>query len=429
MRLIKFIATLIFCILTFSSWSQNGWTNQTPTSTYPGLMGIDAIDSAHIWAVGFEGIIIHSTDGGTNWGIVNTGYSDDFTSVAFLNRDTGFVSGNPAEGDAFILRTFDSGLNWQKIDLPVSVTTTVNDIDFFHSEPEDSIVIYATGGLGHIWKSKTLGDNWTRLEGGCGNGNFNSCSIIGEDACWFVGTPNNSYDYSIMATTDGGTSFVEQINPTERKLNGVSFANKNTGIAVGLVGTILFTENSGQTWENRPNSGYRWQSVFLTKSGKAWTVGDKGNIGYSTDYGYTWNMQISGVNCELWDVDFINDNEGWIVGGGIGQPGIVLQTKSGGEELTAIDISKFNDKYSLGQNQPNPFKNTTNINYHIMQPGIISIALYDILGNRLEYLVNEFRLPGDYTVNFSNTKYPTGIYLYDLKVGSELIQIRKMILK
>lgn len=427
MRFSTILAVTFLLLMVPECLAQDGWTNQTPSSTYPALMGVYAIDSDHIWAVGSEGTVIRSTNGGDTWDIVNTGFDDNFATVIFLNLDTGFVTGRATDDDPFVLRTYDAGSNWERIDLPAS-GNDVYDIDFFYSESEDSTIIFATGGLGYVWKTKKFGDSWKTLAGGCGNGNFNSCDMVDENTGWFVGTPDAQYNFSIMYTADGGLLFTEQTNPTERKLNGVSFANASKGIAVGLVGTILYTEDGGATWETRPNTGYRWQAVTQTETGKAWVVGDDGNIAHSEDYGYTWTNQESGLTYELWDVYFIDENEGWIVGGGIGNPGIVLHTTTGGETTTEIEPVGQAGIYSLDQNQPNPFRNKTRISYHVQNPGDITIWLYDASGNILECLVSEPKLQGDYQFEFVNDRYPAGIYFYDLKVGSELITTRKMII-
>ena len=195
-----------------------------------------------------------------------------------------------------------------------------------------------------------------------------------------------------MVTLNGGIDFYEQTNPTQIKLNGVSFINADQGIAVGNAYTMLFTDDGGDTWENITNTGYRWQAVQLRISGDAWAVGNDGNIGYSTDYGYTWEMQESGMDgYELWDVSFISDSEGWIVGGGTGYPGLILHTTTGGEGTTGVDPVNHKKTYSLGQNYPNPVIQTTRISYQVQNPGMITITLYDVLGNKLEHLVNEFK--------------------------------------
>jgi photosystem II stability/assembly factor-like uncharacterized protein len=428
MRYLKLALAIVVSCTAYSVWCQTGWTNQMPDSEYPALTGIYAIDSADVWVVGFEGTVIHSTDGGESWDAINTGYNDNFTSVLFINHDTGFVSGSPAEGDAFILRTLDGGANWQRIEMPTSVTTEVNAMDFFYSAAEDSIILFAAGGLGHVWKSKVVGDTWNGLGGGCGNGNYNACCIIDENIGWFVGTPDEGYNFSIMATSDGGLEFFEQTNPEQRKLNGVSFTDASQGIAVGLSSTILYTEDGGGTWENRPNTGYRWQEVEMMQSGKAWAVGSNGNIGYSTDYGYSWSMQESGLTYELWDLSFINDQVGWIAGGGIGNPGVVLHTTTGGTGSTGTAPVMASSTWSLGQNYPNPVTRTTQIKYRIQQPGMVTISLYDVIGNKVAVLLNEFKPEGESTIEIDSDPFPEGVYFYDLKVDTEWIQTRRMVI-
>lgn len=421
----------LLLLIAFNSIAQDGWTNQTPSSTYPALIGIQALDAEDIWAVGSEGTVLHSTDGGDQWDLVSTGYDYDFTTVVFLNRDTGFISGHEVDGDAYVLRTYDRGSNWQFILMPVAVTCSVNDIDFFHASSSQSATLYAVGGLGHAWKSENMGDNWTKLGGGCGNGNFNACSFIDENKGWLVGTPSASSDFSIMITSNGGDDFYEQINPTQIKLNDVSFVNASKGIAVGLAETMLYTENGGEDWENRPNEGYRWQSVHLDASGKAWAVGDQGRIAYSTDFGYTWSMQESGVDYELWEVSFVDEQEGWVVGGGIGNPGIILHTTNGGEGggTTGLEPVPARDLHgSLDQNYPNPFTHSTQISYHIQHPDVVTLTLYDMLGNKLQILLHEFQQQGEHTVDLVNDRYPGGAYFYELKIGSEVVQTRKMMI-
>jgi hypothetical protein len=139
-------------------------------------------------------------------------------------------------------------------------------------------------------------------------------------------------------------------------------------------------------------------------------------------------MQESGLNCELWDVCFLNEHEGWIAGGGIGNPGVVLHTISGGEGAEGIDPEYVKSVNSLDQNHPNPVVNATRISYHIHHPERITVSLYDVLGNKLETLVDEYQPKGDYTIDFKSDPYPEGIYFYDLKVSSGLVKTVKMVI-
>ena len=83
--------------------------------------------------------------------------------------------------------------------------------------------------------------------------------------------------------------------------------------------------------------------------------------------------------------------------------------------------------YALDQNYPNPFNATTIIKYQIPNLSFVSIKIYDGLGNEIITLVNEFKVPGIYEVNFDGTLLASGVYFYQLKVD-KYTEIKKMIL-
>lgn len=72
----------------------------------------------------------------------------------------------------------------------------------------------------------------------------------------------------------------------------------------------------------------------------------------------------------------------------------------------------------MGQNYPNPFNPSTKIEYAIPRPGDTKITVYDILGKEVAVLVNEFKYPGIYTVDFDASALSSGVYFYKLQSGS-----------
>ena len=98
--------------------------------------------------------------------------------------------------------------------------------------------------------------------------------------------------------------------------------------------------------------------------------------------------------------------------------------------------------FSLEQNYPNPFNPTTKIKYTIPETGnpllggarggLVTLKVFDILGNEVATLVNEEQAPGQYEIEFSvaqvsRPEITSGIYFYQLKAGS-FIETKKMIL-
>ena len=84
-------------------------------------------------------------------------------------------------------------------------------------------------------------------------------------------------------------------------------------------------------------------------------------------------------------------------------------------------------EYHLGQNYPNPFNPATTISYAIPSRSLVSVIVYDILGRKVETLVNEVQEPGVKSVTYDAGGLSSGVYYYRLKAGN-FEQTRKMLL-
>jgi hypothetical protein len=84
-------------------------------------------------------------------------------------------------------------------------------------------------------------------------------------------------------------------------------------------------------------------------------------------------------------------------------------------------------EYKLEQNYPNPFNPTTTIKYSIPQEGLVTIKIYNAIGEEVLTLVNEEQPVGNYEVEFDATTLPSGIYFYRLQTPN-FTQTKKMIL-
>ena len=115
-----------------------------------------------------------------------------------------------------------------------------------------------------------------------------------------------------------------------------------------------------------------------------------------------------------------------------GQLGVV----TGVEEDTKLLTKSF----SLEQNYPNPFNPSTKISWQSPVSSWQTLKVYDILGNEVTTLVDEYKQAGRYEVEFSvaqvsRLELASGVYYYQLKIGNtstgsgqSFIQTKKMIL-
>ena len=97
-------------------------------------------------------------------------------------------------------------------------------------------------------------------------------------------------------------------------------------------------------------------------------------------------------------------------------------------------------QYRLYQNYPNPFNPTTNIQFDLPQMSIVTLKVYNMLGQEVATLLNNAQLnEGSQTVEFNATNYASGVYFYRLvttstvnadgeTVGSQFVKVNKMVL-
>jgi hypothetical protein len=86
-------------------------------------------------------------------------------------------------------------------------------------------------------------------------------------------------------------------------------------------------------------------------------------------------------------------------------------------------------RFVLNQNYPNPFNPTTTISWYSPLSGRQTLKIYDILGNEITTLVNEFKPAGNYEVMFDGRNLPSGVYYYRLQSGKFTITKKLVLLR
>ncbi len=144
-------------------------------------------------------------------------------------------------------------------------------------------------------------------------------------------------------TNDGGATWTKQNLTTTENVNEIYFRNDDNGYL--LVGRRIFISNDGgKSWrENRIVSGNDFKnltpeflSVRFSGKKKGWIVGSLSNkadevvdslVLQTLDSGETWTRIIVPTKKEIYHVDFVNDENGWLVG----DEGIILRTQDTGQ--------------------------------------------------------------------------------------------------
>lgn len=447
------IKKLIFFLIIFISinrpcLSQGNWTELTPITDW-NLRAVFFIDSLTGWACGDFGTIIKTTDGGESFSLQNSNIQSFIFDIFFKDKNHGFAV---SLKDDFpfgtkILSTTDGGSTWTTQNYPLN-NFFFNSIYFV-----DSLVGFMGGTT--IVRTSNGGETWNEVQI-----DSNLISVLPVEEFRFY---NNQLGFAcggfldvagvVWRTTDSGLNWIAtgvgpdpvfNINVLD-SLNIVALAGDPEGLFG--VGHIL-SSDGGETWSFTTLDffGLALGSDFRDKSEGWYAAGY--HFLYTSDSGINWIKIPADSNKLVYDLIFTDENTAFAVG----DSGQVWRYKN---YVTNIEREETTspDNFILYQNYPNPFNPTTKIKYtipsavmlnsfqhpdtetpnQVRDDNMVTLKIFDILGNEIATLVNEQQPAGTYEVEFNSQQFtnkkqlPSGVYFYRLNAGS-FIQTKKLIL-
>ena len=375
------------------------------------------VDGNTGWAVGDKGIILHTDDGGLYWYEQNHNDSLSFSSVYAIDNQNVFAVGAVIKGNwpsytrnGVILQTTNSGKTWA--------------MQTFDTLTEFSAIVFindSTGWItvtnGTLLKTTNKGDAWKQVVSGLGT-ILDNIQFIDENTGWISFYTGKS----LLKTIDGGKNWVKQFIDSSLSMYSFHFVNDNKGWAAGSYSgkSNIFKTTDGDNWITSgtpPISHY--SSVYFINENIGWVVGgfriseqSKSTIIKTADSGNTWHEQKSPSTNELSDIYFLKENIGWVVGDGI------FKTTTGGS--SAVDVmpevqSSLPVNISLSNNYPNPFNGETIIKYSIGKQTFVTLTIFDLLGRKIETLINKFQPAGTYEIVWNARALPSAVYVCRLQ--------------
>jgi photosystem II stability/assembly factor-like uncharacterized protein len=357
------------------------------------------------------------------------------------------------------LITYDGGLTWHKKSLPQSM-------GYIWMVGIAEEVIYMITEQAKLYKSTDLGETWDLLNLPVYNTGLQALNVYSKDNLVFNAHKN------LVSTTDGGNTWIlgPKIDNIYLKETAISKPGNVSGIgmyydSLGQRGCFYNTTDYGYSWhifdtDNEMNDikmldasiGYALGSkkIYKTTDGaKSWkvilTIGGNwskyssfafrdtlngildSNEGMkiTTDGGENWTTIDYRIPIHVADKMVFNARgDLFMIGGGAM---LVLPSEKTNLLENKETVSNKYKSLKLYSSFPNPFNSSTVIRYFIQENAMIVLKIFNVLGEEVDVLVDEYKTAGTFEVTWNANNLPSGIYFYKLQAG-EYSAVKKMIL-
>lgn len=125
-----------------------------------------------------------------------------------------------------------------------------------------------------------------------------------------------------------------------------------------------------------------------------------------------------------WGV-FMFPSSGKIIGSNISEGLFVI--KMGSIPVGITNNQTIPSSFALKQNYPNPFNPSTTVEFSIPKNEYVTVKVFDAVGKQVGVLADEYKIAGNYKVNYNASELPSGIYFYSITAGS-FTETKKMML-
>lgn len=294
------------------------------------LRAVYFVDLSEGWAVGDDGVVWHSIDGGSTWERQATGTRASLRAVHFITPFVGWIVGREERPDGtsvgVVLATADGGIRWTR--LAWNTLPGLHAVRFF--DEKTGIVAgethdrYSSG----VFLTQDGGRTW-KIIGGPRQISWLAADLESPERGTLVGVSGT------LARLGQSISEISWTDPDARRdLRSIARTSKRF-LAVGPGGLILSSPLDQEQWTSQtPGKGLpEWYAdcnfnAVCAVGDSAWVVGRPGSIILkTTDAGQSWSPHFTGQSLPLHAVYFYDSQNGWAVG----ELGTILTTTDGGK--------------------------------------------------------------------------------------------------
>jgi photosystem II stability/assembly factor-like uncharacterized protein len=336
----------IFFLIIYSNISaQSIFEYQNPFYTPESINSIQFVNQTG-WAVGNNGLILKTSNGGQNFSQQSSSSKSNFNKVFILDSLTTYV----LDDSARILKTSNSGNYWTQIS---AFNTPINDIHFINQNTgfltsEFQIGITSNGGVNwsfvspdnsspynffdisfinaltgfvsalnlttnysYIFKTTNAGNNWSWYNTTIDAFEINKIYFLNSQTGWCAGSRFN-YLYA-MKTNNGGVNWAESYSLNNSlKPDNIYFADINTGYITTPL-KIFKSTNGGSNWSTLITGG-AFQSSYFLNSTSFYLADNYSRIFKTTNSGNSFDTLLGKQNSLLVKIQSIDGNKLWSSG-------------------------------------------------------------------------------------------------------------------
>ncbi|HEX9973654.1 MAG TPA: T9SS type A sorting domain-containing protein [bacterium] len=373
--------------------------------------------------------VIKTSDGGKTWHYA--GLRDQMVRMHNLvidpfNPDHLWAAGEINENylvswiTPFILyESFDAGATWRFVPSTLprvpkqSITSIVAD-------PNRQNVLYIATKSDGVWRYETKKPS------------FASYLPLQEGNWW---TFSNSLVENIIDSVKIGDNYYFQFDQFHHISNALLRMTDDNKLLLrdnaSEQAWLYFSANIGDSWKiTAPGGGSEWMVHLQSKSDTV-TV----PAGTFTNCYRFW-FQFNGTDNDWieWYAPGIGPVKRILHGFAVIEYPLTSAYVNGIQYPTAVAVPPINpvpEKFHLYPNYPNPFNNSTILKFDLRTASLVTLEIYNVVGQKIYILVNERRQPGSYHITWDGTDdsgilTPTGIYFVKL-LTDDFVSVRKML--
>jgi photosystem II stability/assembly factor-like uncharacterized protein len=317
-----------------------------------------------------------------------------------------------------VFKSSDAGANW--IASNNGLPDTLPDINAFLVYESD--VFIATAGLG-IFLSRDNGSSWNAVNTGLSN----------DTVYAFAMTDTNTASPKIFASTTQGGLFISANNGTSWKIANsglptvdvLALASDGTNLYAGVdPGGVYTSTNNGSQW-TAVNNGISSRIHCLVVSGSGVFAGADDGIYFSTNNGMLWQAASIGLPSSIIRSLAFADNNLWAGTSDSGiwecpisqiiAPSAVASTPVASPEI---------------QSHPNPFSQSTTINFSSPESGVAEITIVNLLGTEVARIFSGELTVGEHSFVWSKPPgLPEGMYECVVRMNGSVKQVPMVLLR